>query len=192
MNTAQLQKREIRVRTRALRDAAPAASRASWSAAICALALAHPAYRAAHTLHIFLSFQSEIDTSAIIKHALASGRRVLVPLFEKGNPLTLCTQIDTLDPAAFDIGRWGMRTPKAPRPVDLKHIDVCFVPMLAYAPMSGRQFVRIGYGAGYYDRMLARLRPETSAIGLAFALQKVDSAPLENHDQLLTTILTES
>ena len=162
------EKIELRKQVRALRDAASAEMRARWSAEICARAMAHPAYVRARTVHIFLSFQSEVDTRAIIEHVQASGRRVVVPVFLKDSDETPATQIDTLDLAAFDLGRWGMRTPKLRRDVLLDEIDLGFVPLLVWAPTH------------------------VPRIGLAFALQRVERLPIETHDQMLDEVLHDS
>ncbi|MCX6017885.1 MAG: 5-formyltetrahydrofolate cyclo-ligase [Chloroflexi bacterium] len=186
------EKIELRKQVRALRDAASAEMRARWSAEICARAMAHPAYVRARTVHIFLSFQSEVDTRAIIEHVQASGRRVVVPVFLKDSDETPATQIDTLDLAAFDLGRWGMRTPKLRRDVLLDEIDLVFVPLLVWAPTDEGRCTRVGYGAGYYDRLLTRVRPHVPRIGLAFALQRVERLPIETHDQMLDEVLHDS
>lgn len=188
------EKRAIRKRVRTLRDASSPGDRAAWSAAICAKALALPAYAAARTVHLFLSFQSEIDTSVIIEHALDNGKRVVVPVFTLNSEETPCTRIDTLDRDAFEFGKWNMRTPKVLHPVPLDEIDLVFAPMVAWAGAGGTEaagYARVGYGAGYYDRFLARLRPGVPRIGLAFALQRVDHIPVEPHDVLLDDVLTE-
>jgi 5-formyltetrahydrofolate cyclo-ligase len=197
---AAAKKRAIRKRVRALRDAAPPADRAAWSAAICAQALAMPAYAAARTVHAFLSFQSEIDTAVIIEHALVNGKRVVVPVFTLKSDATPCTRIDTLNRDVFEFGKWNMRIPKVLHPVPLDEIDIVFAPMVAWAtvasglrPAGGTEpagYARVGYGAGYYDRFLVRLRLGVPRIGLAFALQRVDEIPIEPHDVLLDDVLT--
>ena len=52
---------------------------------------------------------------------------------------------------------------------------------------------RIGYGAGYYDMTIARIRAmkPVTAIGLAFAAQEADKVPAEPHDAPLDLVLTE-
>jgi len=53
---------------------------------------------------------------------------------------------------------------------------------------------RIGYGAGHYDRAIARLRAKGKTprlIGIAFACQEVEAVPAEPHDAPLDAILTE-
>ncbi len=195
----------IRRRVRTLRDAAPAAQRAEWSRQICERALALPAYRAARTIHIYLSFQSEVDTQPIIEHALAHDKRVLVPVFVKDSEETPCAQITSLDPAQFYVGWRGLRIPKVTSPVALDEIALVFVPVVAFAAressVSGwsaadevqrcARFVRIGYGAGYYDRFLGRMAPDVPRIGLAFSLQRVEAIPVEWFDAPLDDVLTE-
>lgn len=195
-------KADIRRRIRALRDAAPAGLRAEWSARICAKAIALPAYRSAQTIHIFLSFQSEVDTQAIIAHALACGKRVVAPVFVKGSGETPCAQITSLDPSAFDFGKWDLRTPKVLQPVPPDEIDLAFVPMVAFACLapgcgppqerSSAKVARIGYGIGFYDRFLKRVRAGAPKIGLAFELQRVEAIPIEHFDVLLDGVITEA
>lgn len=188
-------KSEIRKRVRALRDAAPASMRAEWSRRICARALQLPAYRAARTVHLFLAFQSEIDTTAIIEDALQAGKCVVTPVFVKGSDETPATEIISLADGEFISGKWGLRAPRHLRLVPLDEIDLVFVPLIAYSPFpageGGQGWMRIGYGAGFYDTFLARLRPHVLKIGLAFALQRIDCIPIEPHDVLLDDVITE-
>lgn len=67
--------------------------------------------------------------------------------------------------------------------------QVLIVPLVAY-DRSGN---RIGYGGGYYDRTLNRLRnaAPTVAIGLAYASQELDGIPAEEFDQRLDLIVTD-
>ena len=51
---------------------------------------------------------------------------------------------------------------------------------------------RLGYGKGYYDRLLADLPATTTRIGLAFDCQLVDCLPQESHDQQVDWVVTES
>jgi 5-formyltetrahydrofolate cyclo-ligase len=188
-------KKTLRARMRALRDATPGAQRAEWSRRICEHVIALPAYRLARVAHCFLSIQSEVDTRPLIEHALAHGKRVVIPLFVKGSDETPCAEILSLDEDEFEIGRFNLRAPKVMRPIPLAEIDVVFAPLLAFALRSGAlpggAVCRLGYGVGYYDRLLSRLRPETPKIGLAFGLQRTPALPLEAHDALLDAVVTE-
>jgi 5-formyltetrahydrofolate cyclo-ligase len=67
--------------------------------------------------------------------------------------------------------------------------DVLFVPLAAF-DRSGH---RIGYGAGFYDRTLEKLRSKKPicAVGIAYANQALAKIPHEAHDQRLDYVLTE-
>ncbi len=67
--------------------------------------------------------------------------------------------------------------------------DVVMVPLLAF----NRAGIRLGYGGGYYDRALERLRAHKAirAVGIAFSGQEVAQIPFEVHDQQLDGIFTE-
>jgi 5-formyltetrahydrofolate cyclo-ligase len=67
--------------------------------------------------------------------------------------------------------------------------DLLFVPLAAF----DRAGHRIGYGAGFYDRSLARLRAKKSiwAIGVAYASQEFPEVPHDAHDECLDYVLTE-
>ncbi|TIS12183.1 MAG: 5-formyltetrahydrofolate cyclo-ligase, partial [Mesorhizobium sp.] len=69
--------------------------------------------------------------------------------------------------------------------------SLMFVPLAAFDARGHR----IGYGAGYYDRAIARLADKGLAprlIGIAFDCQEVSQVPDENHDVIIPEILTES
>ena len=84
-------------------------------------------------------------------------------------------------------GQWGIREPTA----DAAEVepDILLVPLLAF----DRAGHRIGYGAGYYDLTIARLRARKAviAVGVAFAIQEVAAVPATPRDARLDLVLTE-
>lgn len=87
----------------------------------------------------------------------------------------------------LEVGRYGIHRPLS----DAEQIypDVICVPLLAFDITCQR----LGYGGGYYDRTLARLRKQSrkvSAIGLAYAGQKTDRLIIGPYDEALDNILT--
>ena len=68
--------------------------------------------------------------------------------------------------------------------------EVLIVPLLSF----DRRGFRLGYGGGFYDRTLERLRSRsaTLALGFAFAAQEVAEVPIEPTDQPLDAVLTET
>lgn len=78
-------------------------------------------------------------------------------------------------------------TPTAAAPADLDSIDVAVVPGVAFTP-HGR---RLGQGGGWYDRVLVRLAPGATTIGVCFAPQLLDDLPTEEHDVVLDSVVTD-
>jgi 5-formyltetrahydrofolate cyclo-ligase len=181
MSTTQQTKKQLR---RALRQRrATIDHHATRSVAICARVIAHPIYQQACAIHCYLPVHTEVDTRPLLHDALARGKQIIVPVVT-GNELihTTLTSLATEDLIPDSLG--------IPQPRTLCHVeagiwDVCIVPLLAF----DRAGYRLGYGKGFYDRLLAPLSLPT--IGLAFALQEIDTVPHAPHDIPLDWIVTE-
>lgn len=78
--------------------------------------------------------------------------------------------------------------PDAAPPEEPAALDVVIVPGLAFT--SGGD--RLGQGGGWYDRVLARLRPDCATIGVCFAEQLVDELPTDDHDVRLQRVITDA
>ena len=199
------EKASIREQIIARRDAAPAEVRIAWSRSICQTIIALPQYISAKVIHCFLSIGSEVDTQFIVQHALLHGKRVAIPHFLRNRDETPSLEIHTLDSAAFAISGFGLRVPHVKTAIAPEAIDIVFVPLVAFTTKSilrciedtpkrsiiDTTYHRIGYGAGYYDRFLARLRPSVPCIGLAFELQRVVDFNIESHDVPLDLVISE-
>ncbi len=85
--------------------------------------------------------------------------------------------------------RWGFRQPVADaEAIPLAEIGVVLVPGLVF----DRRGMRLGHGAGFYDRFLARLAPTAWRIGVVTAGLVVDRLPAEPHDIPMTHLATEA
>ncbi len=83
---------------------------------------------------------------------------------------------------------WGIAEPLPDKPV--LEPDVVLVPLLAFDARGGR----LGYGGGFYDRTLARLRAlnPVTAVGIGYDELKIDAVPHLDYDQRLDWVLTPS
>ncbi len=72
-------------------------------------------------------------------------------------------------------------------PVIDKDVDIVIVPVIAF----DRNLNRIGFGGGYYDKILSSLDKQTIKVGLAYEFSKVRAIPAEEHDVKLDYIITE-
>ncbi|WP_108880984.1 5-formyltetrahydrofolate cyclo-ligase [Anderseniella sp. Alg231-50] len=140
---------------------------------------------AGKTVSGFIPYLSEIDTRALLGMLGAQGIETCVPVvIENNTPLEFRTWAPG-DPTVP--GRWGIPIPPDGSPV--VDPDVLLVPMLSY----DRSGYRLGYGGGFYDRTLEKLRAmkPVTAIGVAYSAQQVDAVIRGEHDQPLDWILTE-
>lgn len=180
----------------ALRDALPQDRRRAWSAIICDRVIALPHYRSARVVHSYLPIGSEVDVRGVIAHALGDGKRVAAPLFVKGSYATEAFAVMSLQSAAFEQGDWGLSVPRDMRLVPLEEIDLLIVPLLAFypdpAPPADGRIQRLGYGIGFYDTLLDRVRPDAARIGVAFSAQRAGPWPLDPHDRTLDLVITEA
>ena len=177
------EKRTLRTAIRALEKTLPAAYKAQSSAAIARCVLSLPEYRAAGTVFCFVGTAHEIDTAAILKDALQSGKRLCVPLCV-GDGLMELRQITSLDQLAP--GAYGIQEPPADSPViGPDSVDFAVLPCVSCSH-SGH---RLGQGGGYYDRFLARY-PGGAVLVCRERLVRED-IPLESHDCPVPWVITE-
>jgi 5-formyltetrahydrofolate cyclo-ligase len=178
-------KAALRQSALARRDAMPAAER---SAAVEAVVRRPFPVALAPGMIVsgYSPMRSEFNPVPLMRKLADAGAKLALPVTPKrGNPLVMRAWAfgDELTS-----GVWGIREPKPEAPEVFP--DVMLVPLAAF-DRSGH---RIGYGAGYYDMTIARIRAmkAVTAIGLAFAAQEVARVPATPFDQKLDLVLTEA
>ena len=132
----------------------------------------------------YMPIRTEIDPLPAMAEAAAYGP-VGVPVIQgAGQPLQFSRW--TPDSPLKD-GPFGAKVPDVD---DYFDPEIVIVPLVAFDARGGR----LGYGGGFYDRTLQRLRARraTLAIGFAFDAQEADNLPLEPTDQPLDMVVTES
>lgn len=145
-------------------------------------------FKAAQTIHFYLATPSEVQTEEMIREALRMKKRVVVPVVQpEKNSLTLSELID-FHPSQLQPGPYGISEPRPEyqRKVDPKEVDLWVVPGVAFDATGNR----LGFGGGYYDRLLSRVKGKK--IGVAFEFQVVDRLPIEQTDHPVDLILTEA
>jgi len=177
-------KRELRTRMQALRNVLPASAHAERSARACRLIVELPRFGAARTIAGYVAMRKELDLRAALQHASAQGQRVVLPRIAE-QELTFHVQ---LPDQALQENAWGVLepAPEAER-VELSEIDLLLIPALAL-DLRGQ---RIGYGKGYYDRMLSRM-PDAYTVGSVYDFQLLAEIPNEAQDVPVQHIITDS
>lgn len=178
----------LRRRVLELRDALPADARAAASRAIGTRIAALPSFASARIALLTLAFRSEWDTSALVAAAFAAGTTVAVPRVDPvARMLTLHVVADLERDTAP--GHQGIPEPRAHCPnIAPGHVDWVLVPGVAF-DAEGR---RLGYGGGYYDRLLPLLPSATVRVAGAFDMQVVDCVPASAQDLRVDIVVTEA
>lgn len=177
-----MSKSAIRKRILNRRNALSPAAIASLSAEITERFLATDAFAAVTTLALYCAIRSEVATAEIFAAALRAGKRVLYPR-TVGETLEFVA-VESLE--ALVASRFGIYEPLLGAAVPLAQIDLIVLPGVAF----DQKGIRLGYGMGCYDRVLANpLRP--TLVGLAYDFQIVPSLPWEEHDIPVNVVVTE-
>jgi 5-formyltetrahydrofolate cyclo-ligase len=148
-----------------------------------------PSYRLAHSVLYYVSVRSEVDTRIGIELGWQADKRVAVPFCEGDHLLLFRIQNwEELTTGRFQVPEPRPTLRNAPdRYVAPQELDLLFVPGVAFDPQGGR----LGYGKGYFDRLLARTSAHALRMGLAFESQMVAKVPTEPHDVPMDWVITE-
>jgi 5-formyltetrahydrofolate cyclo-ligase len=179
-------KRELRQAALTRRDALDPVWRADASLAMAKTARASIPVAPGAVVSAFWPMRSEVDIRPAMSALAQAGARICLPaILDK---TTIVFREFLGNAALVDMG-FGTFGPGADAPV--LDPSVMLVPLAAFDSRGHR----IGYGAGYYDRAIARLTANGHAprlIGIAFDCQQVPTVPDEPHDVIIPEILTES
>jgi 5-formyltetrahydrofolate cyclo-ligase len=179
-------KRALRAAVLARRDAIDVDARRRDSRAIVERLWSHDEIAGARTLLVTLPFGSEWDTQGLVQRALAAGLAVAVP---RVDPKARMLELHAVRDLVADVvpGHLGIPEPRPDRPVIAPDaIDAVVVPGVAFDAAGGR----LGYGGGYYDRLLPRLRAGVRRIAGAFDVQVVPNVPRGTHDLAVDCVVT--
>jgi 5-formyltetrahydrofolate cyclo-ligase len=174
-----------------------AAERAGFSRAIIKRIMQLDAYRRAKTVLAYMSFGAEFETAAWVQQALQDGKQVLLP---RVNSITRQLELFQVADLQRDVapGKWDIPEPlpeRCRRVAELEQIDFILLPGVAFA----RDGSRLGYGGGFYDKLLARISPPASApsgrpvlVAAAFSMQLLKEIPQEATDRKVEWLITEN
>lgn len=144
-------------------------------------------FKKAKSVLFYASFRSEVETLSCLQTVIKRGKRVALPKVDKKYR---CLRIyEIKDVSELVSGHIGIPEPGVlrGREIDLKNFDLVVVPGVGF-DIHGN---RIGYGAGYYDKLLSGLKKHITTIALAFEEQIVPNVPNEGHDVKIDKIVTE-
>jgi 5-formyltetrahydrofolate cyclo-ligase len=173
----------------AAREKLPAPERMRLSRDVIGSVCDLPAYRQAQTVLGYLNFGAELAAELWVRQALSDGKRVLLP---RVNRASMHLDIYRVQDLREDVapGLWGIREPvveRCTREETLGTVDFILLPGVAFT----REGARLGYGGGFYDKLLARMPDRPALVAGAFALQVVQDIPQESTDRKVEWLVTE-
>ncbi len=182
------EKRPLREKILKQRSDLPASSWVSKSTVMQQRILKLEQWRQAQCVLLYAAFRQEADTRLLLENSLTQGRITLLPRCVKGSNALELAAIS--NPGQLVSGAYGIPEPdpaRCPRQTQP-------VPEIVVLPGVGfdRQGFRLGYGGGYYDRLLDSGELGTPLrIGLCFDFQLLDTLPTDSWDKPVHAICTE-
>ncbi len=131
----------------------------------------------------YYPYNFEVDTLEILKNLIGKKYETSLPKISKNNAMNFI-KWSFNDPLL--INNYGIPEPQEQTIV---YPDILIVPLVAFDDHLNR----LGYGGGYYDRYIAKVKKkkEVITIGLGYSFQKVEKLPYNENDIKLNYIITE-
>ena len=180
-------KRAIRRETLQKRDSLAKDLKAEKDISILQRIIMLPEFSDAKTILFYASFRSEADTMDMIKLSLHLGKLAVLPRVCKKEHILKLYEIKNLDELAR--GYMWILEPSVDeaRLRKMSDIDLIIIPGAAYDTQGNR----LGYGAAYYDKLLATMERKIPIVAPAYEEQIVEKIPAEPHDIKVDKIITD-
>ncbi len=179
-------KAALRKRARALRNSIPERARAVRSEKLVERVVESAPFERARAIGLFSPMldRGEVDVRKIDEAARQRGKLVAYPFLESESEMTL----RVVDLSSLEERGHGFAEPPASAPeIAVTEELVVIVPALAVDPAGHR----IGYGKGFYDRLLARLCPPPFPIAVPYDFEVVSEVPVTEHDRPADMVITD-
>lgn len=145
-----------------------------------------PVFQEAKHVAMYLSTQNEVETLSLLSHCLGLGKEVSVPVVLDGHGMILAAAKTDDWERDYAKNRYHILEPKERVEISPTAPDLILVPGAAF----DKKGFRIGYGGGYYDRLLPKTRG--FSLGLCYDFQLFPGLPHEAHDVPLRGVLSET
>lgn len=145
-------------------------------------------FKKSKTVFIYMDFKNEVKTLDLIKEMIKEKKRVIIPYTDIDNTVIIPVEIKDIG-TDLKFSSFGYLEPKEEKviPIDPYEFDLIIVPGVVF----DKDLNRIGFGKGYYDRILSKKRNSAKAVAIAYELQILDKIPNEKHDIKMDKIITE-
>lgn len=156
-----------------------------WSEWVQMHFLGSQCYLLSRRIALYAGIDHEVDTRMVFKRALREGKILAFPRIIDPGKMIFC-KVD--DYGKMRANQYGIPEPAPEDPeIAMEDLDLVVVPGVAF----DRRGYRIGFGGGYYDRILAGLKSEAVTVGFAYAFQVLKALPQNERDQQVKRLVTE-
>jgi len=137
---------------------------------------------------LYVRRASEMPTDKILRISLAARKGIVLPAFSESKHAISLFRINDLDADLKKSSSDRMEPkPDSCKKIALEDIDIAVIPGLAFDEKGGR----IGFGEGFYNRLIAKLPETTRKIAIAFEEQIVEHVPMDSRKHNLDIIITD-
>jgi 5-formyltetrahydrofolate cyclo-ligase len=178
-------KEAVRKKILSLRHQIPFEDRQNKSRLIMARLIQLHDFSMAQNIMVYVSFSSEVVTDELIRSAMEKEKRIVVPVVDLHDHQLILSEIkhqDELVPSTY-----GIREPKKVRPIRPDQVELFILPGVAF----DEQGMRLGYGGGYFDRLLKTKTRFQKLVGLAYEMQIQEELPYMSYDVPVDMVITE-
>jgi 5-formyltetrahydrofolate cyclo-ligase len=142
-------------------------------------------YVKAQSIAAFSSTQNEVDTLSILEGSLKLGKKLYLPKVSKDRSQISFHEVKNLK--GLTPGAFGILEPPPSHPAKVEDLDLVLLPGLAFDLQGGR----LGFGKGFYDRLLPSLKKSALTVGLCYSFQVIDRVPVAGDDAPVKALLHE-
>ncbi len=169
------------------RDAMSPAARTSASRAILEKVSALPQYGNAKVVLTYMGFGTEIETQPFFERIIADGKIAVLPRVDRATQTLILHAARGM--SELLTSKYGILEPGTDAPiVAITNVDFVLMPGVAF----DRNGNRLGYGRGYYDKLVSTANQALMRVAAGFSCQIVGSVPVGPHDKKVDCIITEN
>lgn len=145
-------------------------------------------YKKSNVVFVYMSFRNEVATTDLIKRMLSENKRVVIPYTDTRNTVLIPSELKSMEDDLI-LSSFGYYEPvyEKIKPVEPEEFDLIVTPGVVF----DKHLNRVGFGKGYYDRILCRKRKDAKAVAVAYDFQVLEEVPAEQHDIKMDMIITE-
>jgi 5-formyltetrahydrofolate cyclo-ligase len=178
-----VEKAQLRSEMMKLRKSLSEASYQEKSLAVCRNIINNINLKDVQIIAGYFPVQHEVNVMSLVRNLLKEGKQIYLPRVENDELHFHKMEND------LEIGPYKIPQPRIDSPeVKPENIELFFIPGLAFDKNGNR----LGYGKGFYDRLLLRTVPKAQKVGITFDFGVIEKVPSENTDQKMNILVSES